>query len=345
MGKGAIPLHKTLRGAAVCFLAALVLMGGCGQQPVAVVNGQKIAKAEFMNRLKKAAGPQVLTDLILRALVEDAFARSGLQLPEQEVQERLKEVQAEFPSPEAFNEWLTSRAITLDDLQKELAFQIKLERLRSKDVKYSEADLKKFFQENRKFFDKPERVVVSQIVVSSKQEADKIYQDLQKPGANFAAMARQYSIDAMFRQFGGRLPEMPTDRLMPPEVQAVVRGMQPGRISQPIKVGESYYIVKLEARKPAEKAVFEKVRNEVERQFRLRNAKPVEALLKELADQASVQVLDPELAEVQKQFLPKTKLPTFGGEGPGQEQRQGQQQPSGATPAPSGTPSGQTDTR
>lgn len=337
-------MSKILKGGAVCLLAALVLMGGCGQQPVAVVNGQKIAKAEFMNRLKKAAGAQVLTDLILRALVEDAFARSGLQVPEQEVQQRLQEVQAEFPSPEAFNEWLAARAITLDDLQKELAFQIKLEQLRSKDVKYNEADLKKFFQENRRYFDKPERVVVSQIVVSSKQEADKIYQELQKPGANFAAMARQYSIDAMFRQFGGRLPEMPTDRLMPPEVQAAVRTMRPGQVSQPIKVGESYYIVKLENRKPAEKAVYEKVRAEVERQFRLRNAKPVEVLLKELADQASVQVLDPELAEVQKQFLPKTKLPTFGGEGAQQGQRRGQP-PAGQAPAGGGGSSGQADTR
>lgn len=342
-------MRKTIHGAVVCFLAALLLMAGCGQQPVAVVNGQKIAKAEFMSRLKKAAGPQVLTDLILRALVEDAFARSGLQLPEQEVQQRLQEVQAEFPSQEAFNEWLAARAITLEDLQKELAFQIKLEQLRSKDVKYNEADLKRFFAQNRRYFDKPERVVVSQIVVSSKQEADKIYQDLQKPGANFAAMARQYSIDAMFRQFGGRLPEMPTDRLMPPEVQAAVRRMQVGQVSTPIKVGESYYIVKLENRKPAEKAVFEKVRAEVERQFRLQNAKPVEALLKELADQASVQVLDPQLAEVQKQFLPKTKLPSFGGEGARQEQQQGQQQgrqqPAQPGATPSGAPSGQADTR
>ncbi len=314
--KGAIPLAIMRQGAAVCLLAVafILLISGCSQQPVAIVNGKKISRAEFIDRLKQVAGEQVLTDLIYRRLIEDAFARAGLTVSDQEVEERLKELMGNFPSPQAFQEWLTARGLTVDEVKKQIEFELKLEKLRSKDLKYTEEDLRRFFKKHRDRFRKPERVIISEIVVSSKQEADRIYKELQKPGANFAALARQYSISPMTRRWGGRRMEEPLDYLMPPEVRDVVRKMKVGEISKPIKAGDNWYIVKLESRKPPENPTFEQVKKEVERYYRLVNSPPPEQLLRELARQAVVQVLDPELASVQNQFMPRGELPTFGGE-------------------------------
>jgi foldase protein PrsA len=310
-------LATTGRGVNVCLCGAVLFgltlwLAGCGQQPIAIVNGQKITRQEFLDRLKQAAGQQVLTDLIYRRLVEDAFARAGLQVSEQEVEQRLEEIRREFPSPEAFEQMLAARGYTLDDVKRDLTFELKLEKLRTRNVKYSEADLRKYFEERRRYYDRPLRVTISQIVVSTKQEADKIAAELKKPGANFAALARLYSTDAMFRAYGGRLPEMPLDRLMPPEAQKVVRRLQVGQISEPFAVLGNWYIIKLEDLKPPEKATFEKVRAQVERDYRLSSAQPVESLLRELANQAAVQVLDPQLASVQQQFMPRGRLPSFG---------------------------------
>lgn len=330
--KGAIPLRGYLRGASVCLLTAtlVVMLAGCGQQPVAIVNGQKITRTEFINRLKQAAGKPVLADLLFRRLVEDEFTRSGLKLTDQEVMERVAELKSEFPNEEAFQQWLSSVGMTEQDLVAEMRHQIKEEKLRTRDVKYTEADLRKFFNENKARYDKPLRVTISQIVVSTKQEADKVYAELQKPGANFGALARQYSIDAMFRGQGGRLPELPQDRLMPPDLQPLVAKMKVGDVSKPVKIDENWYIVKLENRKAPEKASFEKVRAKVERDYTLVSAKPKEALYRDLAAKATVQVLDPDLAQVQEMFMPKDELPQFGGT----KQPAGEQQgaPSGAAP-------------
>lgn len=306
-------MHFRLRGASVCLLAAalVVILVGCGQQPVAIVNGQKITRAEFVDRLKQAAGKPVLVDLIFRRLVEDAFARAGLKVTDEEVQQRIEELMREFPTEEAFRQWLASMGMTPQDLPNEMKFQIKLEKLRAKDVKYTEADLKRYFQEHRDKYDKPLRVVISQIVVSSKAEADKIYKELNKPGSDFGALARQYSIDAMFRSRGGRLPEVPLDNLLP-EMRAVVSKMKPGDVSKPVNVNDNWYIIKLIDRKPAEKATFEKVRKRVERDFLTVSGKPQSVLYKDLARQAVVQVLDPDLAEVQEMFVPRGQLPSFG---------------------------------
>lgn len=301
---------------------------------MAIVNGQKISKDEFTSRLKKAAGAQVLTDMILRDLVEQDFTSSGMKVDSKDVESRIKKIQAQFPSPEAFTQWLSSRNLTTDDLEKEVIFQIKLQDLRTKNVKPTEADLKKFFQDHQSQFNKPERVIISQIVVSGKQEADRVYSELQKPDANFGALARQYSIDPMFKQYGGRLPEMPIEQLAPPAVQAAAKALQVGKISHPLKVGGSYYIIELNDRKPAEKADYDKIQDEVKTAYDASQAEPTDALLKQLSDKAVVQIVDPDMASVQKQFMPKAKLPTFGNEG--------KKTPAGApvTGAPSAAPKG-----
>lgn len=308
----------------------VVALDGCGQQPVALVNGQKVTRTEFITRLKQAAGKAVLADLIFRRLVEDEFAKAGLQLTEEEVQSRLAELKQEFPTEEAFLQWMQQVGMSEPEMLAEIRHQIKLEKLRTKDVKVTEADLKKFFQENRERYDKPLRVVLSQIVVSRKEEADKVHAELKKPGANFGALARQYSIDAMFRARGGRLPEIPVQQLSPPDLQPLVAKMKVGDISSPVQVDDNWFIIKLEDRKAPEKATFEKVRARVDRDYRIVAAKPKENLYRELAEKAVVQVLDPDLAEVQEMFVPRQALPQFGETKPspgGAEQ--GQQVPGG----------------
>jgi foldase protein PrsA len=320
-------------------MAALVFVFGCGQQPVAVVNGTKVTKQAFYDRLKKAYGKDVLGGMIQRQLIEDAFTKTGLKVTDAEVEERMKEIQSQFPSPEVFQEELTKRGLTAEDLKKDVGFQIKLEKLASKDVKYTEAELQKFFEQYRQMFDKPERVVLSQIQVSSKEEADKVYAELQKPGANFAALARQYSVDPMFREAGGRMPEMPVDRISQPEIQAAARQLKPGEVSKPVAAGKAFYIFKLEDRKPSEKADFQKMHADVEKQYRLRAAKQPQDLLAEVSKNAVVQVLDPDLSAVQKMFMPAEKLPTFGGEkapGTGGPTKPGE----APAPAPEAPPAG-----
>ena len=308
-------MRHLMRGAgAVMCAATLVFIFGCGQQPVAVVNGSKVTKQAFYDRLKKTAGKDVLAGMIQKQLIEDAFTKAGLTLTDAEIQEKLTEIQGRFPSVDVFKQELEKQGLSMDDLKVELAFQLKVEKLCTKDVKYTEADLQKFFQQYQKAFEKPERVVLSEIQLSSKEEADKTYAELQKPGANFAAIARQSSMDAQFREAGGRMPEMPIDKIPQPDIQAAVRALKPGEITKPIAMQKNFVIFKLEEIKPAEKADFQKQHAEIEKQFKARQAKSPQDLLAEVSKNAVVQVVDPDLTAVQKMFMPAEKLPSFGGE-------------------------------
>jgi len=89
---------------------------------MAIVNGQKITRAEFVDRLEKAQGKQVLSDLILRALIEDAFTKSGLTLTDEEIE--TKEMPPTYPAKGAG----TILVIEDEDLVTE-AVQALLERL------------------------------------------------------------------------------------------------------------------------------------------------------------------------------------------------------------------------
>lgn len=347
-------MRHLIRGAGVALCAAtLVFLFGCGNEPVAVVNGTKITRDAFYNRLKKTAGKDVLAGMIQRQLIEDAFAKSGLKVTDKEIQDKIDGLEKRFPTPDAFDQALKQQGLTMADLKKEMALQIKVEKLCTKDVKFTDADLKKFFDQYKSSFAKPERVVLSQIQTSSKADADKIYAELQKPSANFAALARQYSVDPMFRDAGGRMPETPIDRI-PAGIQKIIHGLKPGQVAPPVKMQKNWFIFKLEETKPPEPADFQKQHADVEEQYKARQAISPQDLIAQVSKNAQVQIVDPDLADVQKMFMPAEKLPTFGNEksstsgakapaagakAPAPGAKAPEASPAPAAPAPSAAPS------
>ena len=295
-------------------MVATVVLSGCGEKPVAVVNGNRITEAEFIRRLKKPAGEQVLRTMIDRQLIEQEFEKLGLQVPPEEVAERLAELQAQFPTPEAVQQFLESQGMTLEEVQEELLFNAKLEMLVPKDVQVTEEGLKDFYKEYEERYQKPLRVTIREIVVSTKEEAENVLKEVEKPDADFAALATQYSLSVATRQYGGKRPETPIQQLYPQELRAAAGEVKVGGISEPIEADQQWYIIKVEERKAAEKADFEKVRPQVVREYKRGMAVPLDELLRRLREAASVSIVAPDLQELNELYQVPAELPPFGPE-------------------------------
>jgi peptidyl-prolyl cis-trans isomerase SurA len=81
-------------------------------------------------------------------------------------------------------------------------------------------------------------------------------------GANFAAMARRYSMDTATKDSGGYLGEVPVTNL-PQTFQEPLTGLGDGEVSVPLKGEAGYYVFKLSGRVPEREYQFDEVRDDV----------------------------------------------------------------------------------
>ena len=317
---------------------------GCSSQPVAVVNGTKITKADFSKRLEQTYGEQVLADLILRALVDDAFAKAGLVLDDAEVDAEIQKAVQSAPDEAAWLQMLESKGMTEADFREFIVFHMKVRKLATQGVDASEEAVKKFFAENRDAFAEPEAVEYSMIVLSDKAEADKLASQLKANPEQFNDLARQHTLDNSSRQTGGRMPKTPVAQLRPAELRQALAKLDAGKIVGPLSAEGVWFLARLDAHHAAKQPSYEEIKDQVKEAFLLDNSKQQEELMAELRKSAQIHV-DARFQKLSEYFQPATdSLPEFGsGEGAapaagGATPPAGQQPPAGQPAAPAGQP-------
>jgi peptidyl-prolyl cis-trans isomerase C len=107
-----------------------------------------------------------------------------------------------------------------------------------------------------------EEVHAKHILVDNEADAKKIIADL-KGGADFAALAKQYSKDPSGAQQGGDLGFFKKDEMVP-EFAAAAFALQPGQVSQtPVHSQFGWHVILLVERRNAEPPSFDKARDEL----------------------------------------------------------------------------------
>lgn len=90
--------------------------------------------------------------------------------------------------------------------------------------------------------DKVEQVHARHILVATQDMAENLRDQLIE-GADFAEIARIYSIDTSSRPAGGDLGWFPAGYLLVPEVEAAAFDLQPGELSEVIESDLGFHIV------------------------------------------------------------------------------------------------------
>jgi len=292
-------------------------MGGCGNSPVALVNGVRITEAEFNRRLVRVAGRDTLTDMINRQLIKQMADREGITVSEEELAKQVEQEKARYPSEERFSRFLASVDMAEQEWRESLKMQLVVKKLALKDVKHTDKDLKDFFEQYQDRFALPTRVSLSEIVVASKQDAEEVLAELNKGESSFADLARVYSLSTYTSRLGGKRPEgIPLERVTPEAIRAAAARLPVEQVSDPIFAADQWYIIRVDARDLAREADWEKDKENVKAAYEAFNAKPLPELLKEAIHQAQVQILDPRFHDIAELYTPMpSKMPEFGPEG------------------------------
>ncbi|MFW5866735.1 MAG: peptidyl-prolyl cis-trans isomerase [Armatimonadota bacterium] len=303
---------------------------------MATVGGVKITEEEVNERLVQAFGEQVLRSMIDRQLLQRAAEDRGIEVTEEDLAEAVEEARAQYGSEEQFQQFLATNNLSEEEWLDEVRLMVLARKLALEGVDPTEEELRAFFEENQERFGQPATVSLSEIVVTSQEEAQEVLQELEAGDASFADLASRYSI-AGSREQGGERPPMPIEQIGTPEIQEVAESLPVGDVSDPIEVGGSWVVLKVRDRTQARAASFEGDREQIEEQYKMANANSLEEILQDQMEKTNINIIDPAFQGLNEIYSATPEdIPQFGAEDGQTPPQGGQVAPQGGQVAPQG---------
>jgi len=225
-----------------------------------------------------------LKDLIDRQLIIQEFRKmqeKGANIPDYVVDDRVASIiREEFGGDRAaFVRTLQAQGYTITRFKEIEKEKIVVQAMRQSKVNesfvISPNQIQKFYNKNRGSYAIPEQIKLRMIILregvagdvaateNKAQTAEEIRQKL-VAGAEFSRMAEMYSEDEGTRDTGGDWGWVERGTLNE-QLSQVAFSLSPGQVSRVVKVGESYYILYVEAKKNAAIKAIPEVRDEIER--------------------------------------------------------------------------------
>ena len=131
------------------------------------------------------------------------------------------------------------------------------------DIKPTEDEVKGFYEQNLQRFTTPEQRRASHILVAEKDQADKLFAELQAKPALFADRAKELSKDPGSAKNGGDLGFFGKGMMVPEFETAVFTGKK-GDLVAPVKTNFGYHIIRIDDVQAAQVKPLEAVRGEIE---------------------------------------------------------------------------------
>lgn len=302
-----------------------ILFTGCGiksAQTIIKVNDKKITQAQFDESFNKQTNngmiaqlginvkdgknnflyflikERVVNELIVRALLEQEMARRDIKVSKDDIDNAVKEIVDKVGSKEQLEQILKQNGISAGDFRKDLTQEVKMKKLAKElgNSDVSDAEAKKYYNENIKRFKYPEKVRAAHILISvnpqeieeiitsnkenaglSKEEikkkvdaemaakkakAEKILAEVKKDPSQFAKVAKENSDDTTTAVKGGELGFFSAQEMVP-EFSKAAFAMKPNTVSGIVQTQFGYHIIMVTDRMAAGQEPFEKVKNDI----------------------------------------------------------------------------------
>jgi peptidyl-prolyl cis-trans isomerase C len=256
---------------------------------IARVNGEAIGKEEFeqaVKNLEARAGQPVPADRraeVYRGLLDQMIAYKLLlqqskalkfTVADADVDNRIKQIQAQFPNEQAFTKAMSDQHVTLDKLKKDQRDQLLIAKVIdtevSSKISVTPKDVDDFYAKNTDKFKEPENIHAAHILITvpqgadaatkakAKTQAEAILKEV-RAGADFAAVAKQKSQDPGSAPGGGDLGSFAKGQMVPQFEEAAFK-LKPGQVSAVVETPFGFHIIKVVEHKPARTVPLEEAR-------------------------------------------------------------------------------------
>jgi peptidyl-prolyl cis-trans isomerase C len=238
------------------------------------------------------------------------------------------QIKTNTSSEEMLNRQLKAMGLTQDGLRKKLNDEATAQAVLERELKVdiSDAEAKKFYDDNPSKFEQPEMVRASHILISTKDPMDmnpnfamrkdlpddqkaakrKQAEDLLKrarAGEDFAKLAKQYSDDPGSKDKGGEYTFARGQ--MAPEFEAAAFSLKTNEISDLVTTQYGYHIIKLSEKLPAKQVEFDKVKERIKVYLAQQElGKKAPDFFAKLRKDAGVEILDEKLKPKETSMVP-----------------------------------------
>lgn len=223
---------------------------------------QEPLDADELDGFRRQAAKSMAISIVLDRAVDD----EGVEVTDAEVDEAVTAfVASRFDGDrDQFLDSLGNVNTSEDAVRAEVRRQLELRKLLAQvagDVTVGDADVRAAFAQRKASLGTPERRVVSNVVVGTEAEAQRVREQLDA-GVGIAGLAREVSIDAATRDKGGRLGAVARADLLP-EVADVVFRTAPGEAYGPVQGSQGWNVGIVTGVEPATAATFAAVRTQL----------------------------------------------------------------------------------
>ncbi len=337
---------------------SVVLFAGCGLksgEAIIKVNNQNITQGQFDTEFDKQAGngiakalgvnvkddknsflyllikDRVVNELIVKALLNEEMEKRGITVSNKDVDDAVKEIIDKVGSKEQLDSLLKQNGISNADFKRDLKEEVKMKKLAKElgSSTVSDAEAKKFYNENIGKFKHPDKVRASHILISvnpqeieevvksdpankgldeaaikakvnaevqaKEAKAKELLAEAKKNPTQFAKLAKENSEDTATANKGGDLGFFAAKEMVP-EFSKAAFAMKPNTISdKPVKTQFGYHIIMVTDRSAAGQEPFEKVKSSIKAY--LENQKQIELidkLTESLKKSAKIEYVNPE---------------------------------------------------
>jgi foldase protein PrsA len=254
-----------------------------GSHAAAIIGDDTISEQEWAEELKKRYGKNMLLEMLNRKAIALEAKSQGIQVTQEEIQQRLKKQMEGYVSEEAYYEEMQSQfGLSRDDLVLEAMYRISLEKIATLGIHIEDQQVDSYIREHPDEYSSHKQLDLAWITVDKQDEAEKILDRLDK-GEDFAELARSYSTDQFSRDNGGSLGWTDEDDpFLPETVMETARGINPGESAGPLKVPNGYAIVYVKDIRTEDTEPPQEIRQEVRQELALQQAGPLDELEKNL---------------------------------------------------------------
>lgn len=270
----------------------------------------------------------IVSEMIDRTLIAQEAERRGLAIPPEKLQEAEARTVQQFGGEQKYDAYLAEHHLTRDEYREVIKSELYGELMRadlSKGLTVTDEDIKKYYDEHKTEpqFQRAELVTASHVLINARPNliaqqlereknltgealATAAREELEKrraiaeevrrkaaAGADFAALARQYSEDPSSKGQGGSLGTFARNSHTSAFDDAAF-ALQPGKVSAVVQTEYGFHVIKVTAREAARAQTLPEATPEIRRLLLGgREAAKLTETLHELRRQAKVRINEP----------------------------------------------------
>ena len=267
-------------------VAAIALSGQCGIRPclaaedpvVAMVDSTPVSRSQLeqaASEYKKTAGKKDLTPNDLKEILKGIIRRNLIL--------KHKDIPALRQSPEI--------ARQVKEYENQLVIGRFLQDRVGQRLFISDAEMKAYYQSNINQFGSPPKVKASHILLRTRAEAETVLKKL-KSGGNFAALAKQYSIDLPMALEGGSMGVIERGRSLP-DIEKALFLLKEGEVSDIVETRFGFHILTVNEIIGQKYRPFDEVREDIRKiLLKQKEAKAFDQMASELEKSASITIYE-----------------------------------------------------